>query len=77
MQGLIDRYGTSGDITIQGVTLSIINIPMMSDDEWNRLAQENAVSNYSRELGKEPASVEYAVKWQRERVAERERTGKW
>lgn len=38
MQGLIDRYGTSGDITIQGVTMPIINIPMMSDEEWQQLA---------------------------------------
>ena len=77
MQNLIDRYGTAGTIEIQGIKLPIINIPMMSDEEWNRLAQENAVSNYRRELGKDPASVEDAVKWQIERVAERERTGKW
>lgn len=38
MQSLIDRYGTSGDITIQGITLPIINIPMMSDEEWQQLA---------------------------------------
>ena len=77
MQNLIDRYGTAGTIEIQGIKLPIINIQMMSDEEWNRLAQENAVSNYRRELGKDPASVEDAVKWQIERVAERERTGKW
>lgn len=38
MQELIERYGTSGELTVNGVTMPIINIPMMSDEEWQQLA---------------------------------------
>lgn len=73
MQNLIDRYGTAGTIEIQGIELPIINIPMMSDEKWQELARENAVSNYRRITGTDPESVEVAVKWQREGCAARER----
>lgn len=38
MQELIKKYGTSGELTVNGVTMPIINIPMMSDEEWQQLA---------------------------------------
>ena len=38
MQELIARYGTSGTVNIQGQEVPIINIPMMSDEEWQQLA---------------------------------------
>lgn len=38
MQELIEKYGTSGELTVNGVTMPIINIPMMSDEEWQQLA---------------------------------------
>ncbi len=70
---LIDRYGTTKNVKVNGVDLPIINIPMMSDEKWQKLARENAVSNYRRITGTEPESVEAALLWQRERVAQHER----
>lgn len=74
MRNLVDKYGTAGTIKVQGIELPIINIPMMSDEKWQELARENAVSNYRRENGTEPESVEAALKWQRERLEALERT---
>ena len=73
MKNLIDRYGTAEPIEVQGIELPIINIPMMSDEKWQELARENAVTNYRRITGTDPESVKVAVKWQRERCAARER----
>lgn len=38
MQELIAKYGTAGTVNIQGQEVPIINIPMMSDEEWQQLA---------------------------------------
>lgn len=38
MQELIARYGTSGTVNIKGQEIPIINLPMMSDEEWQQLA---------------------------------------
>ena len=58
--------------TRSGVDVPLLDIHMMSDEHWQELARENAVHNFRRAKGREPASVEEAVKWQRERVAMRE-----
>ena len=50
----------------------LVDIPMMSDEEWNRLAGENAVNNFTRENGRVPENVMEAVKWQREWLARKE-----
>lgn len=42
----------------------LFDIKWMSDERWQQLARENAVSNYVRENGREPESVEHAVAWQ-------------
>lgn len=46
-------------------TVPLVDLPMMSDEEWNRTARENAVHNYIRKFGHPPESVEEAVEWQR------------
>lgn len=46
----------------------LLDIPMMSDERWNELAEQNAVHNYTKEYGRPPETVQEAVKWQRERV---------
>lgn len=46
-------------------TVPIISLPLMPDDEWQRLARENAVGNYRRLNGREPETVEEALEWQR------------
>ena len=46
-------------------TVPLLDIPMMSDETWMKLAQENAVDRYRRAFGREPESVEVAVDWVR------------
>lgn len=72
VQDLIDKYGTTGTVRIHGAELPIINIKMMDDDALRALINENAVSNYRRINGREPESVQEALKWQRERSAAKE-----
>ena len=43
----------------------LLNTPMMSDDQWNELAERQVIKNYIRENGREPERVEDAFKWQR------------
>lgn len=47
-------------------TLPLVDIPMMSDEHWNELAEEHVVKNYIRVNRKEPESVKAAFGWQRE-----------
>lgn len=51
-----------------GDNVPLLNIPMMSDNQWNKLAERQAIRNYIRENGKEPECVEDAFKWQRQWV---------
>ena len=51
--------------TESGQILPLIAIPMMSDERWRQMAQENAIHNFIRENGREPESAATAVKWQR------------
>ncbi len=55
-----------------GQVVPLLDIPMMSDEKWQQLAQEQAVHNYIRENGREPESVEAAFQWQREWIASME-----
>lgn len=70
MQQLINEYGTLGVAKAPGseIEVPIINLPMMSDDQWQQLARENAVRNYLKEFGRKPDSVAVAVQWQHERM---------
>ena len=49
-----------------GADVPILGITWMSDEEWQRLAEEGAVENYIRENDHEPESLEEAFRWQRE-----------
>lgn len=51
-----------------GDKVPLLDIPMMSDERWNELAEQQAIKNYIRENGKEPENAEVAFKWQREWV---------
>ena len=68
MDELLKKYGTSGNVTINGSSFPVLDIPMMTDERWHQLAKENAVSNYKRENGKDPESVDAAVEWQRKMI---------
>lgn len=66
-------YPVIGEVTIKsGHTYPVVDIPMMSDERWQQLSMENAISNYTREVGHAPVNVEVAVQWQRDRIAKRE-----
>lgn len=51
----------------------LVDLPMMSDQRWNELAEQNAVKNYTQELGHPPRTVKEAVEWQREWCEQRAR----
>lgn len=50
------------------IDIPIINLPMIDDDVWQELARRNAVDNYRKEFGREPESIDEAVKWQRNKA---------
>lgn len=64
------EYPIIGEVRDGDTLVPLVGISMMSDEDWNRQARENAVHNYIREFGHEPSSVEAAVAWQRSLVAE-------
>ena len=51
-----------------GVAVPLLDIPMMSDEKWHEMARENAVHNYRKIHGREPETVEEAVKEQHESI---------
>lgn len=70
MEKLIGQYGTSGTVAVGEWEFPVINIPMMSDETWHRLAEENAVHNFTVQNGREPVDVDEALAWQRGFIAE-------
>ena len=67
------RLSRDRDRKHKGVwTASPSDMPMMSDDRWQRLANEQVVKNYTREHGHAPESLEAAYAWQEEWIAETE-----
>lgn len=64
-------YPVVGEVEFKkiGKMIPLVDIPMMSDEKWEQLCTENAINNYTRELGRTPESPEIAVKWQREWIA--------
>lgn len=66
------EYPVTGYVTAPRIgAVLLVDLPMMSDEEWNRTAGENAVHNYTRKFGHPPESVEEAVEWQRALCQER------
>ena len=65
------KYKVEDIVKIPGIArgIPLLDIPVMSDEEWEKRAKENAVSNYRRETGRDPESIECALRWQRARFA--------
>ena len=70
------EYPIIGEVRDGDTLVPLVGIRMMSDEDWNRQARENAARNYIREFGREPSNVEAAVAWQRALVAELEKDEK-
>ena len=71
MIDLFETYRIKEMIQVRGFPepFPLYDIPMMSDEKWNELAQRNAVENYKRVKGHPPVSTREAVLWQREYAA--------
>ena len=48
MQSLVNKYGILGLVKIKGIEqeVPIINFPMMSDERWQQLAEEQSRKHY-------------------------------
>ena len=62
-------YRVSGYIKAEGVVLPVLDIPQMSDNEWNQRAREQAARQYQEETGQEPENIDQAVSWLRDKIA--------
>lgn len=63
------KYKISGYIKTGGVVLPVLDIPQMSDNEWNQRAREQAARQYQEETGQEPESIDQAIGWLRDKLA--------
>ena len=74
MYELDDIYRIKEMVRVRGLPepIPLYDIPMMSDEQWQKLAQRNAVENYKKATGRIPASVGQACRWQRAQVARME-----
>ena len=70
MNEIIEKYGTAGTITVGEQEFPLVNIPMMSDETWQKLAIENAVRNFTIINGRTPVDGDEAEKWHRAFIAE-------
>lgn len=50
--------------------LPLVDMPMMSDERWQQLADKQVVKNYTKDHGYAPESLEAAYAWQEEWIAE-------
>lgn len=66
---MIQEYRVSGYIKTGGVVLPVLDIPQMSDNEWNRRAREQAARQYQEETGQEPESIDQAISWLQDKIA--------
>ena len=66
---MIQEYRVSGYIKTEGVVLPVLDIPQMSDTEWNQRARERAAKQYQEETEQEPESIDQAVSWLRDKIA--------
>ena len=66
---MIQEYRVSGYIKTGGIVLPVLDIPQMSDTEWNQRAREQAARQYQEETGQEPESIDQAIGWLRDKIA--------
>ena len=69
VQAAVENAAAGGPVS----AVPLLDMPMMSDDTWNKKAEESAVRNYTRHFGKPPESVAQACAWQREVVEDLKR----
>ena len=62
-------YNVSGYIKTGDVVLPVLDIPQMSDNEWNQRAREQAARQYQEETGQEPESIDQAISWLQDKIA--------
>ena len=65
---MLENYEVIGTVYSRrlGADVPLLGIAWMSDEEWQRIAEEGAVENYIREYGHEPGNLEEAFRWERE-----------
>lgn len=73
MNEIIEKYGTTGTVTIGEKEFPLINIPMMPDEKWQKMAMEQAINHFTVNNGRKPLNVDEAVRWQRAFIANIER----
>lgn len=56
-----------------GDKLPMLGIEMMSDEKWQQLAEEGAVEHFRKRFGRDPESVQEALKAEREFIADLDR----
>ena len=60
-------YKVIGQVEMSnGNVVPLLDIPMMSDERWNELVQQQAIKYYIRENGEEPESLESVPEWYRD-----------
>ena len=70
---MILGYPVIGEFKIrENVSLPLVDIPMMPDEEWKRLSAAQAIKNFIRENGREPEDAEEAFQWQYEWISNME-----
>lgn len=70
---MILGYPVIGEFKIRdNVSLPLVDIPMMLDEEWKRLSAAQAIKNFIRENGREPEDAEEAFQWQYEWISNME-----
>lgn len=53
------------------ISVPIIDIPMMSDEEWMEMVKRHAEKEWLKEFGHLPENISVAIQWQRRRDEER------
>lgn len=65
------EYAVVGQVKISGgVSVPLVDVPMMDDEKLQREAVKNAVDNYIKEFGREPKTEQEAAQWQRRECEE-------
>ena len=61
MKKITECYETIGTVKVADREIPILDIKLMSDEQWKRLAVENAISNYTKAFGHVPESTEVVL----------------
>lgn len=61
MKRAIERYEVIGSREINGSSVPVLDIPQMTDDEWNKKSSELAVIHFCQRHGREPEDLQEAL----------------